>query len=90
MMSLASLPSRAGVVIVWIFNVWGTFDLLHAFYEANAGGVIPGQLGAAYFIPTLLVPLLLVTHVLIFRILLRGRLHLKPYTLSVSPKAYRA
>jgi hypothetical protein len=30
----------------------------------------PGLQGAAYFIPTVLVPLLLVTHVLVFRILL--------------------
>jgi hypothetical protein len=71
LLSLASLPSAAGVVIVWIFNLWGTFDLLHAFYEANAGGLMPGQLGAAYFIPTLLVPLLLVTHALLFKILLQ-------------------
>jgi hypothetical protein len=71
LLSLASLPSGAGVVIVWIFNLWGTFDLLHAFYEANAGSLMPGKLGAAYFIPTLLVPLLLVTHVMIFKILLQ-------------------
>jgi hypothetical protein len=44
---------------------------LHAFYEAKAGGLMPGQLGAGYFIPTLLVPLLLVTHALIFKILLK-------------------
>jgi hypothetical protein len=31
----------------------------------------PGLQGAAYFIPTVLVPLLLVTHALVFRILLR-------------------
>jgi hypothetical protein len=28
--------------------------------------------GAAYFIPTVVVPLLLVTHFLVFRLLLRG------------------
>jgi hypothetical protein len=31
----------------------------------------PGQLGAAYFIPTVIVPLLLITHGLAFRILLQ-------------------
>jgi len=71
LLSLAFLPSGTGVVVVWIFNLWGTVDLLHAFYEANAGGLMPGQLGAAYFIPTVLVPLLLVTHTLIFKILLQ-------------------
>lgn len=73
LLSLASRSSGAGVVIAWVFNLWGTFDLLHAFYEANAGGLTPGQLGAAYFIPTIFVPLLLVTHVLIFKILLQRR-----------------
>lgn len=73
LLSLATLSSGAGVVIAWLFNLWGTFDLLHAFYEANAAGLAPGQLGAAYFIPTLLVPLLLVTHGLVFKILLQQR-----------------
>ena len=69
--SLASLPRRAGIVIAWIFNLWGSADLLNAFYQANAAGLMAGQLGATYFIPTLFVPLLLVTHGLGFRILLQ-------------------
>jgi hypothetical protein len=32
---------------------------------------MPGQLGATYFIPTFIVPLLLITHGIGFRILLR-------------------
>src|SRR6266567_4694170 len=41
--------------------------------EANTTiGEAPGLMGAAYFIPTILVPLLSVTHVLVFRLLLRG------------------
>jgi uncharacterized membrane protein len=71
LLSLASLPRGAGVVIAWIFNLWGSADLLNAFYQANDAGLIAGQLGAAYFIPTLIVPLLLITHGLAFRILLR-------------------
>ena len=71
LLSLASLSARAGVVIVWIFNLWGSADLLNAFYQANHAGLVPGQLGATYFIPTLFVPLLLITHGLAFRILLQ-------------------
>ena len=71
LLSLASLPRGAGVVIAWIFNLWGSADLLNAFYQANDAGLVPGQLGAAYFIPTLIVPLLLITHGLAFRILLQ-------------------
>ena len=73
LLSLASLSSGTGVVLVWIFNLWGTFDLLNAFYQANAAGLVAGQLGATYFIPTLVVPLLLITHALAFRILLKGQ-----------------
>jgi hypothetical protein len=71
LLSLASLPRGAGVVIAWIFNLWGSADLLNAFYQANDAGLTAGQLGATYFIPTLIVPLLLITHGLVFRILLQ-------------------
>ena len=71
--SLLLLPHGAGVVIAWIFNVWGSVDLLNAFYQAGNAGLLPGQLGATFFIPTLVVPLLLITHGLAFRILLQDR-----------------
>jgi hypothetical protein len=71
LVALAALPSGAGIVVAWIFNVWGLVDLLDAFYQANNAGLKAGQLGAAYFIPTFVVPLLLITHGLAFRILLQ-------------------
>jgi hypothetical protein len=71
LLSLLALRSRAGVVLAWVFNLWGTIDLLDAFYQANNTGLLPGQLGATYVIPTLVVPLLLITHVIAFRILVR-------------------
>ena len=71
LLALISLPSAAGVGIAWLFNVWGTADLFNAFYQANHTGLMAGQLGATYFIPTLIVPLLLITHGLAFRILLQ-------------------
>jgi hypothetical protein len=58
---------------LWLFNVWGTLDLLFAFYQGLVGvGIQPSSLGAAYFIPTVLVPLLLCTHVIVFVLLLRA------------------
>jgi hypothetical protein len=72
LLSLATLRSKVGILLVWVFNIWGSLDLLNAFYQANAAGLQPGQLGAAYFIPTAFVPLLLITHGLVFRILLQG------------------
>jgi hypothetical protein len=71
LLSLATLRNRAGFAIAWVFNVWGSFDLLSAFFYAMEAGLMPGQLGATYFIPTLLVPLMLITHALAFRILLQ-------------------
>jgi hypothetical protein len=72
LLALMLLPSASGVVVAWIFTLWGTADLFNAFYQANRSGLMPGQLGATYFIPTLIVPLLLITHGLGFRILLQG------------------
>jgi hypothetical protein len=69
-LSLLSLPRGAGILVAWIFNLWGFADILNAFYQANHAGLLAGQLGAAYFIPTFVVPLLLITHALAFRILL--------------------
>ena len=81
LLSLVSLRSGTGVVVAWIFNLWGTVDLLNAFYQANHSGVLAGQLGATYFIPTVVVPLLLITHGLAFRILLQ---HQKEFAMRES------
>ena len=72
LLALVALRSRSGIALVWVFNVWGTADLLYAFYQGLAVGLEPGRLGATYFIPTVVVPLLLITHGLVFRLLLRG------------------
>jgi hypothetical protein len=71
LLALAALRSRLGLALAWVFNLWGTFDVLNGFYQANASGLSATQFGAAFFIPTFIVPLLLITHGLAFRILLR-------------------
>jgi hypothetical protein len=72
LVAIVLLGRGLGTIIVWVFNIVGTVDLLNAFYQGDrlGVGISPGLQGAAYFIPTVLVPLLLVTHVLVFRILL--------------------
>ncbi len=62
LLALVSLRLRwkDAVVAVWIFNIVGTIDLLNIVRHAEA------NFGAVWYIPTLLVPLLLVTHVMIF------------------------
>jgi hypothetical protein len=70
-LSLGRRPTAR--IAVWVFNVWGTLDLLAAFYQAIVGNPIqPSSLRAAYFISTVLVPLLLVTHAIVFLLLLRA------------------
>ncbi|MDT8067994.1 MAG: hypothetical protein ROO76_07475 [Terriglobia bacterium] len=70
LLALFTLSSGVGSAMTWIFNLWGAADLLNAFYQGNRAGLHAGQLGATYIIPTLIVPLLLITHGLAFRILL--------------------
>jgi hypothetical protein len=69
--AVVALAKRAswGHAAVWLFNLWGTADFLLAFYRGRQAGLQPGMLGAAFFIVTALVPPLLVSHALIFRLL---------------------
>ena len=72
LLTLALLPGRLGILAAWIFNLWGSADILHANYEGIHLGVQAGQMGAAYFLPTFIVPLFLITHGLMFWLLLRN------------------
>ena len=72
LLTLTLLPSRLGVVAAWVCNLWGTADILHANYEGIYLNVQASQLGAAYFLPTFIVPLFLITHGLMFWLLLRN------------------
>lgn len=69
--ALVFLRSSVGVALLWLFNLWGSADLLNAFYEGGRHGLAAGDLGAAYFIVVLFVPLLLITHGIMFRFLLK-------------------
>jgi hypothetical protein len=71
-----ALSRRASLatLLVWLFNVWGSTDLLFAFYQALFGVRLDARmLGAAFFIPTAVVPPLLITHGLIFWLLIRPK-----------------
>ena len=62
---------RTAIPLVWIFNVEGTLDLLNAVTQ-GLRYTEDGSLGATFFIPAVVVPALLVTHVMVFIVLLRG------------------
>ncbi len=59
---------KGATAAVWLFNVVGTVDLLNALRHVD----VAPNLGAAWYIPTFLVPLLLVTHFMIFARLLKS------------------
>jgi hypothetical protein len=62
-------------LLVVAFNVVGTIDLVLNYYNAIQAGLAAqaGQLGAMYAIPILFVPVLTITHVVAFYLLLRPR-----------------
>jgi hypothetical protein len=53
------------------FNVVGALDLILDYYHAIQAGLpaVAGRLGAAYFIPVIYVPALMITHVVAFFLL---------------------
>ncbi|MFB9268496.1 hypothetical protein ACFFWD_36165 [Bradyrhizobium erythrophlei] len=64
----------SAIALVWLFNIVGFADLLLAYYDGTIGvGLPPGSMGAAFYIPTVIVPPLLVTHVMMFRLLLGAK-----------------
>jgi len=72
--SVLALSARVSwaLAIVWIFSLWGSLDLLNAIYQGEIGvGIDVHDLGAAFYIPTVIVPPFLIIHGLIFWLLLR-------------------
>ena len=60
-------------LFVVAFNLVGTIDLILNYYHAVQVGLpaLAGQLGATYAIPIIYVPVLMITHVVAFYLLLR-------------------
>ena len=60
-------------LFVVAFNLVGTIDLLLDYYHAIQVGIpaLAGQLGATYAIPIIYVPLLMITHIAAFYLLVR-------------------
>lgn len=75
---LALMAFRRGPLF-WLlalaFNVVGIVDLLVDYYHGATLGLpaVAGQLGSAYAILMIYVPVLMITHVVAFRLMLRAR-----------------
>lgn len=69
--SIAALTRRwsFAIPVVWILNLWGTADLLNAYYKGSTQVADVGLFGAGIYVPALFVPILLTAHVLAFRLL---------------------
>jgi len=63
--------SAFALAFVWIFNIEGFADLLNALANGIRLNVANAPLGAAWYIPTYVVPALLVTHIMMFSMLLK-------------------
>jgi hypothetical protein len=74
---LALATARMGRIF-WLFvaafNLMGIVDLVVDYYHASTLGVPAqaGQLNATYWIPILFVPLLMITHITAFTLMLRS------------------
>jgi len=74
LLAIVALRARwpIALALVWLFSAVGTLDLLNALFQGNRLQV---QLGAAYYIPTVAVPALLVTHAMIVVMLVTRSRH---------------
>jgi hypothetical protein len=71
-------------LFVVAFNFVGTFDIILDYYHAVRLGLpaLAGQLGAAYAIPIIYVPVLMITHFGAFYWLLRPQPKASPVLIS--------
>ena len=65
-----ALNAHGARLLVWVFNIEGTLDLITAIALATIYDAAP-YMGPAYWIPAFWVPALLVTHYITFRILFK-------------------
>jgi hypothetical protein len=72
LLAITALRGRwtSAIVLTWLANLVGMLDLGVAIFQGVRLDV-GAHLGAAWYIPTFVVPVLLVTHVMIFTRLLR-------------------
>ena len=61
---------KPAILLVWIFNIEGTLDLFNAVFLGIIHNAWDGM-GATFWIPSVIVPALLVTHYIVFILLLR-------------------
>lgn len=64
---------RVAVPLVWVANTWGFIDLLNGLRGVLQLNVPSFNLGTFWYIYTFYAPLVIVSHLIIFRILIKPR-----------------
>jgi hypothetical protein len=88
MLALLTLRIRP---LFWLFvvafNLVGSVDIIVDYYHGNQAGfaALAGELGATYAIPIIYVPLLMITHVAAFYLLVRAQLGAARSSLAMRP-----
>jgi hypothetical protein len=72
LVAIALLRARSSLAIpvTWLQTVEGLADFANAFAQAAAARAVP-ELGAAYYVPIVIVPAAIVSHVMVLGLLLR-------------------
>ena len=75
LLAVASIPAvalnaRGARLLVWVFNIEGSLDLINAITLSIIYGASP-HMGRSYWIPAFWVPALLVTHYITFVVLIK-------------------
>ena len=72
LIALSLINSASFRLLLWIFNILGLIDLIIAFIDGPRYNILP-FLGAGYYIIILYVPILLLTHLRIFKLLSKSK-----------------
>jgi hypothetical protein len=65
--------SPIAIALVWLFNIEGFIDFLFVIGQGMRLEITRFQFNGFWYVPTFWVPVLLVSHVLIFNLLLKRR-----------------
>ena len=91
LLAMAALMTFRIPALFWLFvvafNIVGVGDLLIDYYNATRLGLAdaPGQLGTAYAIPIIYVPILMITHMAAFILLARQRRNMSEGEQAIEP-----
>lgn len=60
---------KYAIGLVWIFNIFGSLDLMNSILHGLLSQVVQYQLGAFWYTPVVLVPILIIAHTMSFVLL---------------------